>query len=342
MSSRISVFNKSGYKLAELDGNMRRSWMISAYSEGKLTLSLEDSKVTRQNLNFGNYLVVEHDSLPIWGGIIVPPREWERNTVTVTAQSGEFLLTIRNGPAWGKWEGHGALMLKQMIDYSNSHGGTLLKIGEYTPMKPWMSKTQDWTKMYDRIKELVDISDQEWSVTPKFDVFGQLYFEANWFPKMGTERFITLLEGNNLETTGKILIEQGTIVNELLGIGGGSTEESKVFTTARDDDSIDDYGLFQSSEVFGDDTWGSFVSSVDGSLARSKQPRNTWDLTALNVNDLFDHVRLGDTFPIKMLQAGWKSDGTLGFEGKVRVLGMTYDDISNKLDLVADEVIDDE
>jgi hypothetical protein len=342
MSSRISVFDKSGHKMVELDGNIKRTWVIGAYAEAEGTISLENEKAKREYLNFGNYLVVEHDKLPIWGGIIVPPRDWERNTVKFSAKSGEFLLTTRNGPTWQKWEGHGALILKQMVDYGNSHGSTLLKMGEYTPMQPWISRTQDWTKMYERLKELVDTTEQEWGVTPKFDVRGELYFEANWFPKMGMERLITLLEGSNLEAKGKVLTEQGTIVNELLGIGGGSTEEDKVFTTSRDADSIDDYGLFQSSEVFGDTTWTSFVSSVEASLAKTKQPRNTWDLTLLDVNDLFKSVRLGDTFPIKMLQAGWKSDGTLGFEGSVRVLGMTYDDISNKLDIVADEVIDGE
>lgn len=339
MSSRISIFDKSGHKMAELDGNVKRTWMIGAYSEATGTISLKDSKARREYLNFGNYLVVEHDKLPIWGGMITTPRGWSGNTLEFTALSGEYLLTIRNGPTWQKWEGHGALMLKQMIDYGNSHGQTLLKVGEYTPMHPWMSLTQDWTKMYDRLKELVTISGQEWTVTPKFDVFGQLYFEANWFKELGMERHIILLEGSNLELGTNPLSEQGAIVNELLAIGGNSTQESKLYLVVRDEESINDYGAFQGSEAFNAGTMAELESCANGSLAKTKQPRNTWDLTALDVNDLFKSLRLGDTFPVKMLQIGWKSDGTQGFEGSVRILGMTYDDISNRVSLVADEVL---
>ena len=74
MPTRITLFNNSGEKLAEIDANVSRSWKLNEDGAGTFTMSTQDTKAIIDYLEFGNFVYMEHDKLPIWGGMIDTPR----------------------------------------------------------------------------------------------------------------------------------------------------------------------------------------------------------------------------------------------------------------------------
>lgn len=340
MSSQVLVYDRSGICLAELEANVKRTWKISEYSNATFSMSLWDAAAVRENMQFGNYLVVKHSSLPTWGGMIYPPRDWGNRTVTVNAFSGEFILRTRRGPSNIKMEGNGGKILMDLINIANKAGPTLLRAVQWEPIQPWMVKTLDATNLYEVMKTFTEASGgQEWTVEPRFDFAGCLYFEAQFYQKIGAVKFTKLLEGKNIELTPKTMSEQGEIVNDLVGYGSGASWDSKGFWQAVDQTSQNDFGLFQSSEQFTDDIQGTVQANTESKLKKLKNPAKTFDLKALDVDSLFQDLRLGNQFPIKLLSCGYAPDGSIGYEGNMRILGMTYDDLGGKVEMITEEVV---
>jgi hypothetical protein len=78
--------------------------------------------------------------------------------------------------------------------------------------------------------------------------------------------------------------------------------------------------------------------ATDSALDKQKQPRKTFDLTALDVGDLYNNLRIGDTLPVHLVSVGFQGD-SYGVDTTARLLGMTYADLDNKDQLVLDEAL---
>ena len=70
MSSRVSIYDKSGQWLTEVNTTFNRVYKLNEFGIGSFTLSTDDDKCREDYLQFGNYVYIEHDKLPVWSGMI--------------------------------------------------------------------------------------------------------------------------------------------------------------------------------------------------------------------------------------------------------------------------------
>lgn len=336
MTSRVTVFTNAGDMICELDANVKRTWTLSKYSPATFEISTYDAKATKDNLKFGNYLVVEHEKLPTWGGMIDPPRKWKPGVITVTAYSGEYIFTTRratiktvNGTAGG--------LFSQAIQIANNRSPTLLLAGDIYAGGASIEEKFGYNPLYDDLTRIAKDSTQDWAVTPVV-YKGRLKFYANWYKKAGVTVTYKLIEDINCEL-GEFLEEQGTIVNDVMGVGDASVASSKVLKNAIDQTSIDTYGLREGYIDADSNKDATVKEAANGELAKKRNPRFTLRLGVIDVGDIWHYLRLGNTIPVELPSVGFGLASGYGLQTSVRILGMTYDDADNLVDLVVDEVV---
>jgi len=336
MTSRIVIYDKSRTAIAEIEAAVRRTWELNKYQTAVFTLANEDAKAREAFVQFGNFIVVEHDKLGSWAGMIYTPREWGFREFEVTAYSAEFILSRRRGPTSETLQGSPGAVFRQIVDLANQSAPTLIRSGTIHEGGRTRKEPYNLENPYEAIKKLSEGCGQDWDVTPAFDAGGRLFFEANWYEKKGRTEQIRLEETLNMELGQRPLSEQGDIVNDLVGFGSGGTWESKSAVRLIDDTSAGEYGVMQDSKSFDPDEEGTIEENTRTELNQVKDPRRTFELSALDVGNLFYALRIGNRLPAKFVNVGFNPEG-FGMETTVRILGMTYDDISNRVKLVVDE-----
>jgi hypothetical protein len=334
--SRIQIFDHFGTKIDEVQADADRTWKISDYGRCQFILSTYDDKCTEENLEYGNYVYIDHDTLPAWGGIIYTPREWGKHTVTVTAYSGEFIFKLRRAEAITTETASPGNLFSIILDKANAEGDTRIKEGDIYTDGATLRWKLNVLKFYDEIKRLSDETKNEWRLRAKLSN-GQIRFLADWSKKLGIVRNYELKETHNIETNDRIIIEQGDIANDVLGIGNGATQISKTNIVRIDDTSLGKYGLMQFARTFQQGEYGSVEVGTESTLEDMKEPSKVFSLSVLDVGDTWDNVDLGDTLKLYMSNIGFRK-GTLGINTDVRITGMTYLENEGKLELVCEEV----
>ena len=107
----IRVFDRNGSPIGEINALYTCSWLLNAPGKLSFTLSVNDPKCREDFLRFGNLVLVLHDDLPAWGGVIDTPREWGDGNVRINAWGGEKLLDFRRGPVGRLLTGSGGDIL---------------------------------------------------------------------------------------------------------------------------------------------------------------------------------------------------------------------------------------
>jgi len=338
MTTRIQIFSNTGSRIGEIDANVTRSWKLNDYGSGSFAMSLEDAKAVVDYLQFGNFVYMTNDKLPDWGGMIDTPRTWGNGIITSSIYQAEYALRSEN-------TGH------RIDKFSGSPGGiftelTNKKIGTTIPVLPGdifgsgveQTKVYNYASVYQACKDLADESGHDWDLSPAIDANGSLYFIANWYEHKGVDRQYHLYEDLNIRLSDRVLIEQGTISNRVIGFGNGSAWTSKPAAQINDEESSSKYGYRTFAVSLSVDSLTQVSEGVRNYLAENKEPRRTFDLIALDVGDTYNNIRIGDTLPIDFYTVGF-TGGEVGLNTRVRVLQMTFDDIQNQLRLVVDEVV---
>lgn len=337
MSSRISIFNYAGNKIAEIDAYFRRTWKLNEFGEGEIELSIEDAKANFQYLKYGNLIYAEHDKLPAWGGVIYTPRDWKQfSTITVNCYSAEYLLKFRATPMVLKSEGAAGQVFADLINNTYPKEYPLpVDVGDIWGGGDAHKLTHNYQQTYEAIATLAENTGYEWDLTPVIEG-GRLYFRANWYDAKGVTRALRLIENINLELNSTPMVEQGEIANYLIGYGAGSTWSTKPISEAIDQSAVNEYGLFAKVVGFEEGQKAQIKANTQAQLDYHKQPRITFDLNALDKGETFSNIRVGDTLPIELYSCGF-TNGELGYQGYGRVTGMTYDEKKNLLELVLNE-----
>lgn len=339
MATRTILCDKSGNPVADIDASLSCAWILNEYGKAVITLSTADAKCRREFINFGNYVYIEHDKLPSWGGVIYTPRSWTDESVTINAYSGERILEWRRGAMEVTMKGTPGQIFKEIINVANNAGYTRISLNEIYEGGTSIEETANLTKMYEVVRKIVDKSGNDFTIEPYIDNANKLNFRANWYKRKGTIEAIVLEEGFNIRKTSTPLVEQGDIVNHLIGYGYGATAKERIDVEISDSESIGDYGLFQGSVSFADiKERSTLLANTEQELAKKKQPRKTLTITALDVGDLFYHLNIGNIFPIKLKSVGFFG-GSFGMETTVRILAMQERKTEGECDLVVDEVI---
>lgn len=336
MSSRLTFFDKTGVRIAELDATFRRSWRLNEYGIGSFTLSTQDAKAILDNLQFGNFIYAEHDKLPAWGGIIDTPRTWGEGKITCSAYSGEYLMTMRITPRTLNLKGSYGSIYDDLI---KSRGHRLVRSGDIFGGGPVVRMIYNYADIYAEMKKLAADSGYEFSFEPAINTNGGLYFSANWYEKRGMERPFILYEDRHLRLSGTILREQGEIRNRLRIYGEGASFETRPVSKMDNRESSDKYGA-RWKAIYAGPFSGQALEDVALKLSKEyAEPRNTFDLTILDEGDAFKNSRIGNILPLELYSVGF-TGASLGLSTKNRFLQMDFDEENKLLKVVADEVLE--
>jgi hypothetical protein len=132
-------------------------------------------------------------------------------------------------------------------------------------------------------------------------------------------------------------VEDGKIVNDLLGYGDGQDWEARPKFPGVDEESIITYGLRQASEYFSGVTNSQTVkANVKDRISKKKDSLKNIKLKAINIGDTFKYIDLGNIMSLRLQNMGFNTS-EIGFEADVRIMAMTYNpDTKNKIDLVVE------
>jgi len=339
--SRVVVYDRGGRALATLNCITERSWILSGEGLCRITIAVNDAKVKQSIVQYGNLVSIEHDTLPLWAGVLDTDRLWGESRLVLTAWSGERLFKFRRSPLNLPLTGSSAgVLYKALIDIANTDEDLRVRAGDIWYGGTPRDETLDGKKIYDHVRAISGRTGYDWGLDGTFDANGYLYFLANWYEARGEVKGQPLREGTNIIAAEDALTEQGIIVNDLLGIGDGSTLETRITYKEIDETSRGLYGLRQDAQDYpGNKEIGTLMDNVRGTLAASKNPLKTLNVIALDVGDTFKALRLGNVLPLYMTTVGWLADGNVGMNTQVRIIGMRYNDDLDQASLIVQEVI---
>lgn len=337
---RIWIANKLGIVYEEVTAHVESlSWVLNGIGHLRFTLSQRDTKMTPDNLAFGNRIFVRFaNGLPDWAGVILPPRRWSASagTVEVTAYTIEHLLQYRltDRGRYFREVSAGAIfaaIINEMqyaellnIIVNRVWYGGLTHSPAYHYKSAWWIISESLRRM-----ETCDVR-----FTPALEG-GRILWYADLQERIGRNlsSAIAIVQGRNL-VNDTIVEEQGNIVNEVSAIGVGTTwGPDRAIVTARNEVSIAQYGLFQDAiNPPGVVEPITLERHARRRLQEYSHPRLRFQIEVADVEPgRFLDYDVGDTIMLEVPSARW------GYRGKVRVLAREYRPANNTCGLVVEE-----
>ena len=341
LKDRIRIFNRSGLELASFRADVNRSWAIGYEGRASFNYASRKTEIVNESvLQFGNYLLIENSRLPAWVGIIDTPRGWDSQTVEVNAYTLERMFKYRRGALERKLTGSAGNIFAEFINVINTAEPTILQAGNIWAGGDRREETINPNTLERNLQQIQERSKEEYDFTPIIQN-GKLVILANWYSKLGNSVSCNLYsasKGGNIEMA--TMSEDDEIINNLLGYGDGMAWSSRPVRIMSDTASITAYGLRQSSS-----NWNGVSSpaTLDANnlelVTQKRNPRRIYQLTALNIGDTFDYIKLGNTLPLIMDNLGFVKS-VRGTVTNVRIMGMSYNpQAGQKIKLVVTEII---
>lgn len=342
--ARTIVANNTGILVGEIDPGVESiEWRIGI-GEMKMTFSRRDPKAIPDYIEFGNRIYVEFtNGLPVWGGVIDPPRKWSKGNITVTAYSGEALLGFRTTGKTLRFNGSPVgVILQRLITDANAAEEMGLRPGDIWEEGDQHYPAYHFRNMWDIVKDSISsrLSKAEIAVVPVVEG-GRIWFDVHLYERRGRVRDGVVL-ADNRNATNISLDERGPIINEwnLAGADTGSTTvdgwgETRITAKARNKESIGRYGLRQGGETDPEITQQETLDRHANNLVdKHGQPKNIWSLKALNRKPgTFAQYNVGDTVGLHAPGYGFGEADRF-----VRMINRTYHPSSGLCDLTVKEV----
>ena len=337
--SRIQIFNRDGYHLTDIAADADRSWLIGKYGRCSFTLPVISPKCREYYLGFGNYVLIEHPSLPAWGGMIDTPRKWGNNKVEVTAYTPEYILNYRLSGYDNLKITPGSMFVKA-IDIANKVDDTrLFRGGPIDETGTPISFELRMDNLYEFIKDKIGGAGYEWIIKPRVDG-NRLLFEASLYEKFVQTLDFSLVDGVNIELNNDALVEDGLIYSIMNGIGKAPSWGQRRKYRAEDAESGSRYG-YREGKVDVDKNGVSAVQEyAEKQLKKDKQPKRKFDLSAIDKSDTFKYLNLGNVLHVNMSVCGFIGD-TIGAVADIRITGMSYLENKGVVRLICEEYSDD-
>lgn len=334
--SRIQVFDRSGTALAEFEATCNRTWLLSDVSRAQVSLSVLDAKCRRDVIEFGNLVLVEHEKLPPWGGVIDTPRTWYGNgAVGVQMYSAEMLLSYRIAPLDVTVKGTAGEIMRQMLQLAQLEERLPVVEGQIDVSGSQRQETLNLTVILEEMQRVAKRAGGEFSMTPVVRG-GRLFFELSYFASVGRETGFGLEEGHNLELTNRVLVEQGEIINDLVGYGDGASWSARPTQRVIDEASVGQYGRRQGAKNFsGNVTEGTLLDNAQTYVAQRREPQKTFDLTVPDVGLAWNRLRLGNILKVRLFSVGFSGSG-FGYTGDVLIRGMEFNETQQKVRLICE------
>lgn len=341
---RIRIFKRDGYPVAEFKTNVARSWVIGGEGRAQFDYPTRKRDVVNDDvIQFGNWLLIENTHLPPWVGVIDYPRTWSTRNVTVSAYTPERVYNQRIGPLEFVMSGSPGSIFAKLTNFLNQAERTVIRTGSVWKGGTQTQVTVNPSPLGEYLKTLWETSGEDYEWSPKTDAEGRLVVRGMWLQTLGVDTTALLHEGKdggNIEASGRVLVEDGPIVNRVLTYGDGETWKSKPTVEVSSNPSIGRFGLREASqEDSGVTSTSVLFKHARQFITEFKNPARSFTLNALHVGDTFKYLRLGNILTVQFQNAGFRG-GSIGFVSRVRIIGMSYDPkTKNKVQLVAREVL---
>lgn len=325
MSGKLTLFTGFGAALGEVISPVYDAeWRINTVTRLRFTLSTRDAACRADWLQFGNLVLVEPENgLPAWAGVIDTPREWGKGSVTVTAYSAEQLLAWRRPAQMGaKIKGTPGAIFRQMVQMAVSAAFLPVELGEVYEGGPSREETLE-DDLLAECQRIAERAGNEFDLTPVVRD-GRLVFRANWYERMGQATVLVLEEGIDLQLSDRPLVEQGEIVNDLLGYGAGATWASRPKAIKTDALSVGQYMQRQAVRGFdGNVETGTLEENTAQALTKAAQPVKVLDANVTNGRGAFGSIRKGNNIRVILHSVGFIGSGT-GADVTMRIAGFGY------------------
>ncbi len=341
---RVRIFNRERFQVAEFRASVQRSWTLNGEGRAQFTYPNRKSDVVNESvLNYGNYLLVENSSLPAWVGVIDTPRSWTADNVTVSAYTPERILQYRIGELNKTVTAPAGAIFEYIINRVNLAESTAFEVGAIYRGGISRQETFNPKPLSDSLRRIQERSKEDYLFFPRIESDGRLTIVAEWYQKAGMDFDIALSQGKgggNIEATNYgLMVEDGEIRNELLGYGAGASWASKPNAKTTDISSIYKYGLRQKAIEYNSvRTVAGLVDNINTEIVKSAHSIKRFGINALNVGDTFRYINIGNSLDLQFENFGF-FDGVVGYKGRVRIIGMSYDPTNkNKINVVLEEI----
>lgn len=344
--SRIVVHDMNNYPVGEFTGIVNRSWAIGDANSSSVLVP-DETLATKDYIQLGRVVTIEHAKLPIWAGVIDAPINCEYPQ-KLTLHSIEYLLS-QYGPSY-KWLAAGTDTINAILsDVNSMQQDTFIRAGvlDNTAYEdPYGSQNYNIDQYWNQIKGIASVYGLDITFRPERASQKQLivYIDAVKANDAGVYTGLLLHDGagGNMDLNGFSISEPP--INHVLAIPDISYYSPTEFYVAYRDDTESIAKYRKRSKVYKielGDAWkmADLYNAANIKLAQYKLPKILINVSVLDVGDIFNHVRLGNSFSIRasnIIMPG----GVRGWEGVARIKNMSYSETENKISLSLEAFLD--
>ncbi len=322
---RVTVFDRNGVPLAELDVEFHCVWADNEQGPGDFVISARyDPKCAPHIIKPGNYVVFDHAHHGSWGGVIMPHDDISlsgNGELTVRMREASIQFARRRAPLYNfeggniVLQGPASAVLKTMIHWCNLKQDTRLREGDINAGdKQTQLKLVNamWSDLLDKFIKRNKV--RVWT-EPARDEQNLLIFKVNAAKRAVTnpDAYYPLQEDINIETpSGEFYRRGNELKNDILYMNEAADDGGYLEYIAEDSPSQEEYGLWQWTETFGTDEAAALEEMATSELEKNSQLREKPILTAIESEespDTFLHLRNGARIRVLIHSVGlWYGD----------------------------------
>lgn len=323
-----TIYNKDGIPLTDIRTAAIRSWLLNDIGEAIFLVDTQSVKCKREYLEFGNWIVIQHNKLPDWVGMIDTPRIWHNRYVEVHAFEAPYLLKYRYSPLNETITGSPGEKFKTLLGYANGQGNTLIKPGVVS-LNGASSDEIISDSVYTSIKNICTNNSKEWLCTPAIDTAGKLSINMDFVDKTGIQTDLELSQGFNVLYGDIPLEESGELLSSVEAVS--DVTESGVITETYTENTT--FGKRVARIQFpGITDSQALLSFAKSTVQKQKTPTINTPLTCVDVGSTFENIGLGNTIKYKYTNIGFDGD-ELGQTNSVRIYGFRFDEVYNTCEI---------
>lgn len=320
------------------------SWIKNKAGRLVFRLPIDHPMAKRNYLRWGTRVSAKVEGFPLWVGFIEPPRTWGNGSIKVVCRSMEYLMYYRRQrfvaagdkvSAPYTIKGTAGELASQMLDIANAFKYTGIDIGEVFTGGGDRQETLSG-KFYNHLNDIADRSNCRWYISG-MDTNGVLSMKLNLVEYAPVLTDYLIEEGVNLETpeSDDFLIEDNELYNDVLGLGDNASVSGVAAYNAKDSDTIEEYDLRQTVETFTNNVELSTIKkNAEQYLAQHVEPVSSLNPMLPYSADLAARLSLDTILPLRLYSAGFKPDGSIGFDGYIPIQSITYLGTEQQISLV--------
>lgn len=339
--SRVMVFSANQFSVGELTTLVDRGWMLAGNPAvaggGSTTLSLTNDQAALNYLQFGRMVLVTHERLPNWAGMLDTPWNF-MPPVSVAAYNAEYLLSLRTPEAPVTLTGSVGNLAAQILDMFNRYDDLAVRIGDTSKADPTpRTETLDGRNFWEQLTAIIARAGCEMLARPEKDASGRLVIYLDIATRLGIDTNFLYSDGPNGNATFSNGVLNGPIYNRVIGTGDESGAVSRLRTRPfLNEASSTAYRMRSQTVQFRGVTELSTLEQYTQNYTNYYgTPKFSFLMNVLDKGDAFQNIRLGNTVLVHISQA-YLPGGIQGLRGTARVLAMAYTEGQNLLTVKAE------